>query len=504
MIVEIDKVSEAKLRVLCPDESTAYAMKDYFSFEIPGIKFSKKYKAARGKWDGRTSVFDMHSGIIGYGLLPYVEEFCRENDLEIKYNFDKNYSNISLDQTLEFLDGLNMHTKGVPLEHRDYQIEAINYACSVNRALILSPTSSGKSSIIYAIIRHYLKDNKRIILVVPNVSLVLQMFNDFKDYSSENGWDAEKNCSLIYANTDRDYDKPIQIGTWQSFKDFNPKFFHDFDVVIGDEAHTFAAEQVSNVLHNCINAYARFGTTGTLKHGATTKQKQLHSLQVQSHFGAIYKTISTREMIDAGYSVKLDFKSYLLKYPKEDKLTCGKTYDEELEWITSNRKRNNFIARLVKKLDGNILVLFHHVDRHGIPLYQGLKPYLEGKKEVLYVSGVTKVKEREKVKEQLQNGRDVVAVCSYGTFSTGINVPNIRHIVFVGPFKDRIRLFQSIGRGLRLFTGKHTCTVHDLGDDIRMEKGDEPNTTLKHMAERIRNLEEENLDVTIYKILLDK
>lgn len=501
-MIIINKENEVKLRVLCEDEKQARNLQNYFSFEPPGIKFSKKYKAAKGAWSGKVSLYDMYTGLIGYGLLSYVEKYCEDNGIDIQYNFEREYNNIPIQDTLDFMDSLNMHTKGVPLEHRDYQIEAVNYACSVNRALIISPTASGKSSIIYSIIRNYLDKGDKILLIVPNVSLVLQMFKDFKDYSSENGWNAEKNCGIVYANTERDYTKPIQIGTWQSFKDFDKDFFRDFDVVIGDEAHQFAAKMVSGILHNCVNAYARFGTTGTLKHGAQEKAKQLHSLQVQAHFGAIYRTISTREMIDQGFSVKLNFEAYLLKYPSEDKQDVGTTYQNELEWITSSKKRKNFIAKLVKRLEGNVLILFNYVDRHGIPLYEGLKKYLK-EKNVVYVSGMTKISERERITELFSTHDNVVATCSYGTFSTGINAPNIRHIVLVDPFKSRIRLFQSIGRSLRLYNGKEFATVHDIGDDLRMSKDDEPNTTMKHMLERLENLESEQLDFNLHKIYMD-
>jgi superfamily II DNA or RNA helicase len=495
------KEDETRLRIRFESEYAARECQRYFSFEPPGMKFSKKYKAAGGAWDGRVSLYNMHTGLIPYGLLPYVEKFCSDNKHELELDFDLNYQNITLDQTIEFMDSLNMHTKGEALETRDYQIEAVNYCTVMNRGLVLSPTSSGKSSIIYTLIRWYLTQGKRVLLIVPNTSLVVQMYGDFKDYSSENGWDAEENCNQIYYDTDRDYTKPVQISTWQSLaKIEDKKFFEQFDVVIGDEAHQYAAKIVTGILKSCKNAFARFGTTGTMKHGAKQTAKQLHSLQVQGHFGAIYRTISTREMIEQGYAVELDYAAYLLKYSVEDKKDVPETYFEEMEWIVGNKKRNTFIAKLAKKNTGNQLILFQFVEKHGIPLYEGLKKYLKDK-HVVYVSGKTSIKERERVKQLFYERDDVVAVCSYGTFSTGINCPNIRHIIFASPFKDRIRLFQSIGRGLRKYLGKWKIFLHDIGDDLRTKKG--PNHTLRHMMERISNLEDENLEFSLHKIFMD-
>jgi superfamily II DNA or RNA helicase len=97
----------------------------------------------------------------------------------------------------------------LPHEVRDYQKKAFIYAIRNRRGLLVSPTASGKSLIIYLITR-YLKG--KTLIIVPTISLVSQMFKDFKDY----GLDSETYMHKITAGADKESNKPIIVSTWQS------------------------------------------------------------------------------------------------------------------------------------------------------------------------------------------------------------------------------------------------------------------------------------------------
>ena len=69
-----------------------------------------------------------------------------------------------------------------------------------------------------------------------------------------------------------------------------------------------------------------------------------------------------------------------------------------------------------------------------------------------------------------------------GTFSTGINIPKIKQVIFAHPSKSKIRTLQSIGRGLRKPKGKSDVVLFDIVDDLRYKK--KKNYTYNHFEQR--------------------
>ena len=82
---------------------------------------------------------------------------------------------------------------------RDYQIDGVYDALRHNRKLLISPTASGKSLMIYSVVRYYSDKQQKILLIVPTTSLVEQMYKDFEDY----GWDAQSYCHKIYSGREK-------------------------------------------------------------------------------------------------------------------------------------------------------------------------------------------------------------------------------------------------------------------------------------------------------------
>ena len=192
--VILEKFNEAYLRIKC-EAGTAQELSQFFTFEVPGAKFMP---SVRNKmWDGRIRLFSPGTGKIYLGLLPYVEKFLKENGYNIQYKFP--ISNKSLDRlhTTRFVRSLE---KG-KLRARDYQIDAIHKILSDDRGLILSPTGSGKSFIIYALVRYYVQkfENQKVLIVVPSTGLVEQMYSDFADY----GWFPDEHCHKLYSGKDK-------------------------------------------------------------------------------------------------------------------------------------------------------------------------------------------------------------------------------------------------------------------------------------------------------------
>ena len=205
------------------------------------------------------------------------------------------------------------------------------------------------------------------LIVVPTTSLVEQLFKDFQSY----GFDSEKYCHRIYSGREKSTDKKIVITTWQSIYKLKPNFFWRFKVVIGDEAHGFKAKSLTDIMTKLTNCPIRVGTTGTLD-GTKT-----HKYVLEGLFGPVYEVITTKKLMEDKYLANLNIKCIVLQYPESVcKAIKSFSYPQELEYIVMNEKRNNFIRDLVERLDGNTLVLYQLVEKHGEILYEEMKEFI--------------------------------------------------------------------------------------------------------------------------------
>jgi len=334
---------------------------------------------------------------------------------------------------------------------------------------------------------------KRGLLIVPRIGLVHQMTGDFKSYSGNNGWDVDANIHKIYQGQDKTTDSFLTISTWQSIYQMPPLWFTQFDFVIGDEAHEFKAKSLMDIMTGLTNAKYRIGTTGTLD-GTKT-----HRLVLEGLFGSVRKVTTTKELMDSKHLAEFQIKCLLLRH-SESICQAAKnfTYQQEIEYLILNESRNRFITNLAVSLEGNTLVLYQYVDKHGRILHDLISKRLGECRKVFFVSGETDVDIREEIRHIVELETNAIIVASFGTFSTGINIRNLHNIVFASPSKSRIRTLQSIGRGLRVSETKTNATLFDIADDMRYKKHE--NFTLKHFALRIQLYSEEKFFYKTYKI----
>jgi len=462
MKVTVSKVDEVFMHVDC-DDGLAKDLHDFFSFKVPGAKFMPSYK--NKWWDGKVYLFSIKTHKIYIGLLPYVDEFCRERGFEFE-----GVTDILGTKTREKFSQSWLADLKLPFEPRDYQIDALNETIQYGRQLLLSPTASGKSLIIYLLARYY---DKKTIIIVPTTSLVEQMTKDFEEY----GYD--KDVCKIYSGQPV-FPADITISTWQSFAKAPKEVLQGFDVVVGDEAHLFKANVLKGILEKMKTTAIRIGTTGTLD------GSEVHRLQLEGLFGPVKKVITTKELMDEGTIANLNIDCVILRHTKMKKMT----YQDEMDYLVSSDSRNEFICNLVYSLKGNTLVLFQYVEKHGTVLHGKMFKRLEDK--LHYVYGGTDVTDREEVRELVEKSNDNVILASYGTFSTGVNIKKIDNVVFASPSKSRIRNLQSIGRGLRKADGKTSMKLFDISDDLQCN-----NHTLNHLKERINIYNEENFTYEI-------
>ena len=473
------------------DKGIARELSDFFTFEVPGAKFMPQYR--NRMWDGKIRLFSIQTGEIYFGLLSYIEEFAKRNDIEIEYKEGVKDEERLRDGELDtFIGRVSPQSKGQNIQIRDYQMAALDYAIRNNRSLLLSPTASGKSLIIYILSVWYAsKTESNILILVPTTSLVEQMHSDFLDYGFK-----ESMMQKIYQGYSKNITKPITISTWQSVYKMQKKWFDQFSCILGDEVHIFKSKSLTGIMNKMVNCKYRHGFTGTLD------GTQTHRLVLEGLFGSVNKVTTTKELMDSDTLAKLSVECIVLRYPDADcKYMKDLSYQDEVDLIVRDERRNKFIVDLTKHLTGNTLVLFQFVEKHGDVLHTMINTSLTDRK-VFYVYGGTDTQTREEIRSITENEKDAVIVASYGTFSTGINIRNLHNIVFASPSKSRIRVLQSVGRALRLGDNKVSARLVDIADDFTY-KGKQ-NFTLRHFMERINIYNEEEFDYDIKQISIDK
>ena len=487
-IIRVKKKNEVFLHIET-EPSIEQELAEHFCFYVPGYKFMPAYR--NRMWDGKIRLFDLRYKTLYGGLLEYIKEFAESRQYELK--IDKE-SNIAPDIN-GLMSEIALSVHGDHITPRDYQLDALSCALQNKRSLLLSPTASGKSLIIYMAIRHHLMNKSgQILIIVPTTSLVEQLYSDFDDYSQFDQFSVQENCHRIYSGKERyNIDKRVVITTWQSIYKLGIEWFREYTMVIGDEAHNFKAKSLTSILEKCVNAEYRIGTTGTLD------GTQTHQLVLEGLFGPVYKVTTTKKLIQQKSLAELEIFVLLLKY-KDDicKMVAKSKYQEEVDFIVKYGPRNNFISNLAVDQKGNTLILFQFVEKHGKPLHDILKTKVDGKRKLFYVSGETDVNTREKIREITEKESNAIIVASMGTFSTGINIRNLHNIIFASPSKSQIRVLQSIGRGLRLSDDGINTKVFDIADDLHWKS--KKNYTLTHAAERIKIYSKEKFDYKLHDI----
>lgn len=481
----VSKKNEAFIQV-STDDAVSQELSEYFAFSVPGHEYQPLFKS--GVWDGKIRLFDRRYATLPGGLIGYLQKFA--SDRQYTLSIDDSVlltTNFSIAEAQIFAQTLKL-----PHVPHDYQIEAFAKAIRYRRLLIVSPTASGKSLIMYMIVRQLEQNHRRGLIIVPTTSLVEQLFTDFKSY----GWNSEEYVHRLYEGKDKIIKHFVTISTYQTLylqHKKNPEYLTQFDFVIGDEAHQFKAKTLSTVMANLKNADIRIGTTGTLD-GTKT-----HKLVLEGHFGPEFAAVTTKELMDTGKLASLKIKCLILKYPQDVCQSLRKSsYPEEYDAVVHYAPRAKFVRNLALSLEGNTLILFQLVKKHGKPMFESIRDSVQDGRKVFFVHGDTETLVREEIRGITELSDNAIIVASYGTFSTGINIKKLHNVIFAAPSKSRIRNLQSIGRGLRNADGKTHATLFDIVDDLRIGKHE--NFLLKHFIHRASIYNSEKLPFKQYLI----
>lgn len=470
-VVTVEKIDETWFKIDGPDWFRK-ELSDFFSFEVENLHHIRRKNPRLKFWDGKVRLYTAKKSLLPQGLLQEALVWLKQQPVSVTYTFPNTIPAVPKWNSQFYVD--NVATAG--LQFAVDQEQAISHCLKQRKALLVSPTASGKSFIIYNIQQFI---NKPTLIVVPTVQLTDQMEKDFLDY----GFNNDKNSihKLCYGEP-RDFivrSGDVVVGTWQTLCKLPEEFFKQFHVVIGDEAHEYEAKEVSGVIQQCTNAYYKIGTTGTIR---STKMNQL---QLVGLFGPIYQAVTTKELMEEGRVSDLKINIVILKYSKETIKEFWKQrndYNDELNFLFENKRRNWFLIKLVNEMKNNTLLLFKRKEAHGIPLFEQLVESTT--KHCYYVDGDVSRPEREQVRTAFEAGDNCVAVASFGTFSRGINIKNLHNLVFGSPIKAEITTLQSIGRALRLNSNKNRAILWDIVDDLSFEGKN--NAALAHFIARLQ------------------
>lgn len=491
-MIKVKQVDAVNLKVDC-EKGIAKEISSFFTFSVPNYQFTPAYK--NRLWDGKIRLFNTLTQTLYSGLLDYLFKFAEERGYKFEYepleNLNLKFDEQSVD---EFLTRFKCYSEGKEITPHEYQKSAVKHSLLKQRALLISPTGSGKSLIIYLCVRYLMEKlppHKKILIVVPTTGLVGQMANDFHDYSNKDGF--IRNCHAVYSGQPKETPRRVIISTWQSIYKMKEEYFKDVLCVFGDECHLFKAKSLTTLMSKMKGCEFRVGTTGTLD------GTHVHKLVVEGLFGPVFRVTTTKDLIDQNFLSNLKINCLLLEYPenKVEEIKRAK-YIEEVQWLVANEERNRFIENLCCNLKGNTLVLFNFVEKHGLPMFDRIKSNCN--KPCYLIYGKTQADDRENIRQIVNKQKESILVASYGTCSTGINIKNIHNIVFTSPSKSVIRVLQSIGRGLRKSETKDKVTIYDIGDDLRWKK--HRNHALRHLDERINLYSNERFTYDVTKIRL--
>mgnify|MGYP003575365822 CR=1 FL=1 len=490
--IAIERVNASFIRIYTEDNGIREDIYDHFSYQEPGFVKNKWTK-----WNGQVRLYKKRGDLLPYGCLQMLLELAKTRgwSFELDTAFRSDITNVIREQLAEFIEGLELRSDGMPIDPYDYQREALYLGIRYNRMVLLAATSAGKSLIAYMLTGYYEmlsnEDGKKILILVPSQMLAEQMYSDFQDYSTKNGWDVVGNCHVIMEGRPKNANKMVYISTWQSIYEEDEEYFKQFGRIINDETHLASGKSITHIMQSSTNAYQRIGMTGTLK------ADKIHPILVMSLFGPIKRVVTTRQLIDAGRATEVFIKMMQLDYTDEEREYISECkYQGEIDFLVKHEKRAKMIAALAASVKGNTLVMFDRLEH--IQKVEEILSNMNHGKQVYVITGEVDKDERGVIKKIAEREDGVIVLGTSGCVSTGLSIKKLRNLIFAHPSKSIIKILQAVGRIIRLHTEKGDANVYDVVDNLSWK--DRPNYALKHALERWGIYKEAEMPITFKKL----
>jgi len=482
-MIEIEKLNEIYIRIHAAVD-VRREIEEHFSFRADGYQFMPAYKS--GWWDGYVRLYKFKTSTIYAGLQTKVEEFLKTRNYEYVLREEFAAAEFSDHEALQFTKDIKLPEK-YDIIDRDYQLSSFVSAVRDHRGLFVLPTASGKSLIIYLIWMWFRSKGLRSLLLVPTIGLVHQMYKDFEQYGGP-----IDEVHRIYGGQEKhpSENHSIIISVWNSIYKLDEEYFSQYNVVMGDEAHLFTATSLTSIMEKLPSCKYRVGFTGTLK------DAKANELVLEGLFGKVHEPVTMKELQSRGILSNMLIKAIVLKHSKEVCQASKKLdFQQETDFLLDHVGRRRFVKNLALSLRGVTLVLFTRKEQHGYKIRDEIE---EAGRKVYYIDGDVDGTIREDIRQEVLSLTDATVLASYGTFQLGVNIPNINNIIFASPYKSKIVVLQSLGRGLRVSETKERLTVYDIADDLRT--GKHKNHSYKHLEERLSIYDEREQEVKIYRV----
>lgn len=474
-MVKLKKAINGRVKLLCKDRKLLHFVKRRFTVKNPNYRYQR--------W-GEKELSPI-SVVYTYpiGLTFDIMLIIKEYDPSIKIDISEIKDLI---KPISFnLDKIS-DVQNSKYQYRDYQSIIIKSCLKFGRGLIESATSSGKSLMQYGILKNFwecMGYEARFLLIVPNIQLVVQMYEDFIEY----GCDKDKICKFSSAGHRTMLDRPIIISNRDWLNGHKDELPDDIKILFVDEVHQCNTNNNITKFVRKIKTDIKFGFTGTLPNdkmskwnvmglfGPILKIKKAKDLQKEGYI-AKTRIVSVRfnhniaqpkipsEYIDAIQKAKLQNNHVKIKVATMEaarqKFPAEWRYIEDTDWC------NKFIIKMMNSFEGNTVLLYDHIE-HGHILLELLKS-IETNKKIFLIDGSIKVDDREFYRNEMELSNNCFLLGNTKCISTGINIKNINNVGFAFPAgKTSTKIIQSIGRGLRLMKGKSHVNIIDFHHNFK-------------------------------------
>jgi superfamily II DNA or RNA helicase len=484
-MIDITFDNKKKLGILSGDYFNE--IRENFSVKNDAARFIRSY----GRYLPQRTYAITPTGRFEPCLFFEIKKFVTNNQYTSQFNITNEFYNEILPAKARW----KTHTKfnfdeyplSIPL--RDYQLEIVNKAFSLGRGTVVLATAGGKTltaaSLLSKLYEIYDK-NFSVLYIVPDLGLVEQTYNDFQAYQVPfkcRKWTGSSSIANITADV-----TIANLGILQS-KNSDISWIENIDVLVIDEVHKVRRGNEVNKLLKKIITPVRFGFTGTLP------ENNLDQWNIIGKIGPIIYEKSSYQLRLESYVANATVVAFLISYktkPNYPEFNYDATdkYRTEIEFLINNNFRNTLISKLTGKLEKNSLILIDFID-HGLILEKLLKENLSNKK-IYFIRGEVEVEEREKIKKLMESSDNIVVIAISKIFSTGINIKNLHYITFAGGGKSKIKILQSIGRGLRLHKDKDKLIIFDIADNLLYGE--------QHFLKRKTLYEKENITFQIKEV----
>lgn len=473
-MIELNLASDNQ-GLISTDVNTLADIRAFFSMANPAYKRSNKFAPARLYAISPAGKFDI--GLTD-NIISFLEinQYCYEVDdkldkkINIGFKFDK----------LESFD---------KFVFRDHQEKSITAALQKGRGVVVIPTAGGKTLIMASIIKNLRKlkgnDNLKALVLVPSIQLVEQTSSDFINYglTDVTKWSGgnipDDNALITIASNQILLSEKTDLTK-----------IMDYDMLLVDETHTLRRGNEINKILKIVKTDHKFGFTGTMP------STNIDQWNIIGKIGPIVFEEKTFNLKQKNFVS--DFQIVVLKIIhdnvpsfKSDQINPANLYNLELEYLLKNKRRNEIIANLSKKLSNNTIIMVDRIE-HGENIEKELRATCDKNRPIYFIQGSTEMTEREEIRSLMEKRNDIIVVAVSKIFSTGINIPNLHNIIFASAGKAKIKIMQSIGRALRLHPTKTMANIFDISDNTRYGK--------IHLSQRIKLYDNEKYKYQIKTI----